>query len=130
MSKQATVLIVEDSPTQAKQIAGLVTQHDVDVVIAEDGPQALRIIDAVQPDLVVLDINLPEMNGFQVCRRLKRDPETAHIPVVMLTSSSSSDEMIKGLEAGAQDYILKDDFAAETLLMTLRSLGVIEEEVG
>jgi len=129
MSKQARVVIVEDSPTQAKQIAGLVSQYDIDVVIAEDGPQALRVIDAMQPDLVVLDVNLPEMNGFQVCRRLKRDPETAHIPIIMLTTSSSSDEMVKGLEAGAQDYILKDDFAAETLLMTLRSLGVIEEEV-
>ena len=68
---------------------------------------------------------MPRMDGYQVCRRLKRDPNTSAIPVIMLTSNDSSDDAIKGLEAGADDYIPKDQFAYQHLLATLEVMGLV-----
>lgn len=122
------IIIVEDSETQAQQVAAHLSGYEVDVMIANDGPQALRLISKMHPNIVVLDINLPTMNGFQVCRRIKRDPDTAEIPVIMLTSASEADSMMRGMEAGAIDYIPKDQFAVEHLLMTLTQMGLLESE--
>lgn len=128
MTNRPIILVVEDSATQAKEISANLRRHGMDVVIAEDGPEALRAVDEYQPALVVLDINLPSMDGYQVCRRIKRDPNTAHIPVIMLTSADSSDAALRGLEAGADDYIPKDVFATENLLNTLHSFNLKGEE--
>jgi DNA-binding response OmpR family regulator len=125
MNKSPLAVIVEDSPTQAKQIAANLAQYNVRSIIAHDGPEGLRAVDENRPDLVVLDINLPTMDGFQVCRRLKRDPNTANIPVIMLTMSDDSEATLQGLEAGAEDYIPKDMFATENLLSTLEALGIV-----
>lgn len=122
-----TVVLVEDSATQAQQIAAHLSGREINVMIASDGPQALRLIAKMMPDLIVLDINLPTMNGYQVCRRLKRDPETQNIPIIMLTSQGAAEDMMKGIEAGAIDYIPKDEFAVDHLLMTLANMGLIEE---
>ncbi len=126
MTKQATILLIEDSPTQAQEIAGHLSQRGVDVLIAEDGPQGLSLACSSELDLLVLDVNLPSMSGFQVCRRLRRDEQTADLPVIMLTSAGGSDDMMEGLDAGATDYIPKDEFAIENLLATLQSMGLIE----
>ena len=122
------VLLIEDSATQAKQIAAQPGQYGLTVDIAADGPEGLRAVDEQQPDVVLLDINLPTMNGYQVCSRLKRDPNTAHIPVIMLTSADGSDEILEGLNVGAVDYIAKDAFAVENLLATLEALGLIDPD--
>ena len=127
MHNSPTVLIIEDSTTQAKRIAAQMSRHDINVTCAEDGLQGLRMIDIEPPDLIVLDINMPKMDGYQVCRRLKRDPNTQHIPVIMLTSNDSSDDALKGLEAGADDYITKDAFASEHLLSVLETMGLLGE---
>lgn len=128
MNETIRILIIEDSETQAKLIAGQLSQYDVDVVIAEDGLQGLRFVDALRPDLIILDINLPKLDGYQVCSRLKRDENTRDIPVIMLTSNDTSDDAFKGLEVGADDYIPKDVFAVEHLIATLRNMGLIPEE--
>jgi len=120
-----SVLLIEDSPTQAREVAASMSCYNIDVFIAGDGPQGLRLAIELKPDLIVLDINLPTMNGYQVCRRLKREPKTQSIPVVMLTSSDSTDAIMEGLEAGALDYIPKDAFAVENLSSTLEKLGLI-----
>ena len=120
-----TILIIEDSETQAQQVAAHLSGYDVNVVIASDGPQGLRLIQVHHPALIVLDINLPTMDGFQVCRRIKRDPDTAEIPIIMLTSASASKDMLKGIDAGAIDYIPKDEFAIEHLLTTLQNMALI-----
>lgn len=122
---QITIIVVEDSPTQAQEIAYTLSYYDINVLIASDGPQALRLIEEIQPDLVVLDVNLPSMSGLQVCKRLKRDELTAKIPVVMFTSADRTEDIVAGIEAGALDYIPKDHFAAENLLSTLRRLGLL-----
>lgn len=125
MARSPTILIVEDSPTQAKEIAAHLSQYDIDVLIAEDGPQGLRLASSCQLDLIVLDVNLPSMSGYQVCRRLRRDAVTSNVPVIMLTSAGGSEDMLEGLDAGATDYIPKDEFAIEHLIATLRSMGLV-----
>jgi two-component system cell cycle response regulator len=125
MEQSTTILLVEDSPTQAKQLAYDLESEMTQVIIADDGPVALQMAYEQQPDVIVLDINLPSMSGYQVCSRLKRDESTSHIPVIMLTAADSSDNMMTGIEAGAEDYIPKDDFAVENLLNTLNAMGFI-----
>lgn len=120
------VVIVEDSDTQAKQVAAHLSGRGIDVMIAKDGAQGLRLISSIHPDIVVLDINLPKMNGYQVCQRLKRDPETIDIPVIMLTSASEAKDRMRGMQAGAIDYIPKDEFAVDQLLVTLTKMGLLE----
>ncbi len=121
-----TVLLVEDSPTQAQQIKEVLESVGLAVRIASDGPDGIR--DALEnpPDLIVLDIKLPSMDGYQVCRRLKRAEETQNVPVIMLTDKAGAKETMTGLKAGADDYIPKDIFAAEHLMETLRELGVLD----
>jgi len=126
MNKIPCVLIVEDSPTQAQQIAADLSAHKIEVYVAADGPEGLRLVDEHQPDLIVLDVNLPTMSGYQISRRLKRDPNTAHIQVVMFTEAESSEDTIEGLEAGADDYIPKDEFATDNLLTSLQVIGLIQ----
>jgi len=124
-----SILIIEDSSTQAQQVAAYLSSYDIDVLIASDGPQGLRLIKAHKPGLVVLDINLPTMNGYQVCRRLKRDPETANIPVIMLSSRAEAESKIQGMSAGAIEYIPKDEFAIDNLLDALEDLNFIDERM-
>lgn len=116
------ILLVEDSPTQAQEYAYHLRKAGYDVSIAQDGILALNMVISYQPHVIVLDINLPILDGFQICRRVKRDKEMKHIPIVMLTSADNMNANLKGLEAGADDYIPKDEFAVENLLSTLKSL--------
>jgi CheY-like chemotaxis protein len=120
------VLLVEDSPTQAQQIKETLEEVGLQVVVVGDGPDAIRETMTLMPRLIVLDVNLPSMDGYQVCRRLKRNAETRDIPIIMLTEQSSPKETMTGLQAGADDYIPKDIFAGEHLLDTLREFGLIE----
>lgn len=127
--KWPLILLVEDSPTQAMQFAATLSPYKVRVMIANDGLQGLRLIDSQSPDLIVLDVNLPKMDGYQVCHRLKRDPKTAKIPVVMLTAMVNAEATLRGLEAGANDFIAKDTFSKENLMATVNAyLHVVESE--
>jgi DNA-binding response OmpR family regulator len=121
-----TVLLIEDSQTQAKQIRDVLESVGLTVSVANDGPDGIREAMENPPDLIVLDIKLPSMDGYQVCRRLKRADETKDIPVIMLTDKTGTKETMIGLKAGADDYIPKDIFAAEHLMETLRELGVLD----
>lgn len=120
-----TVLLVEDSPMQAEEIKSVLSEKNITVIWAADGQAGLQAVNEHMPDLIVLDLNLPIMNGHQLCRRIKRDPNTAHIPVILLTASDNSDEMIKGMESGADDYVPKDQLAATTLITILQSMGLL-----
>lgn len=121
------VLLVEDSKTQAAQIKETLESVGLRVRIAYDGPEGLK--DAIEnpPALIILDVKLPTMDGFQICRRLKRNPDTQDIPVIMLTEKSDSKATMSGLRAGADDYIPKDIFASEHLIDTLQELGILDD---
>lgn len=120
-----TVLVVEDSTTQSETIRIFLEENGLNVICAMDGPSGLKVAQAVCPDLVVMDVNMPGMDGFQVLQALKSDPETANIPIVMLTSSSTPEAAMTGLTSGAVDYIPKDVFAMSVLIETIRQMGLL-----
>ncbi len=120
------VLLVEDSKTQAAQIKETLESVGLRVRVAYDGPEGIREAIENPPALIVLDVKLPSMDGFQVCRRLKRNPTTQDIPIIMLTEKSKAQDTMTGLRAGADDYIPKDIFASEHLISTLQELGILE----
>ncbi|HKM73293.1 MAG TPA: diguanylate cyclase, partial [Stellaceae bacterium] len=99
--------------------AWLESEHSV-VSTAADGFEALAKIEAEKPDIVLLDVMLPEMDGFEVCRRIKSDPATEHIPVIMVTARSDVDDLVKGFEAGADDFVTKP-FSGLALMARVRA---------
>ena len=122
MTSSNLILLVEDSATQAQKVATMIKLiSGLNVIVATDGIEALRTAELRQPDAVILDVNLPSMDGYQVCKRLKRDQNTAHIPVIILASDDSAQAAIDGLDSGADDYIPKDVFATDNLMATLRN---------
>jgi CheY-like chemotaxis protein len=123
---QSTVLIVEDSPTQAMHVQSLLEREGVTVALAADGPEGVALAQTVRPDLIVLDMQLPGMNGLQVCERLKHTAGTRHIPVILFTRHSDPEMATLGIQSGAIDYIAKDALADVALLETMRQMGLIE----
>jgi DNA-binding response OmpR family regulator len=119
------VIIIEDSRVQAARLQAHLQQYDLLVEVVADGRQALETVHQHPPDVVVLDIELPDMNGYDICRALKADPRTAQIPVVMLTMRDTHQDALDGLIYGAIDYIPKDAFAPTNLIVSLRSLGIL-----
>jgi len=124
-SAAKTVLVVEDSPTQAESIRVTLAEKGLQVVCAFDGPSGLQKAREMHPDLIVMDVNMPGMNGFQVAQELKSNPKYADIPIVMLTSRDTPESVMLGLGAGAIDYIPKDVFAMSVLIETVRQMGLI-----
>ncbi|HDD25305.1 MAG TPA: response regulator [Chloroflexi bacterium] len=120
-----TVLVLEDSPTQALHIQTLLEDAGLEVLLAQDGLTGLKIAQERRPDLIVLDIQMPGMNGFQVCQRLKSDRNTQDIPIIMFTRHDEQEAVVLGLQTGAVDYIPKDAFADAVLLETLRQMKFI-----
>jgi len=120
-----TVLIVEDSTTQAESLRAMLEENGLQVFCALDGISGLEKAHEVHPDLIVMDVHMPGMNGFEVAQALKDDPTTADIPIVMLTSSDNPESALMGLDVGAIDYIPKDVFAMSVLLETVRQMGLI-----
>ena len=121
------VLIVEDSPVQAQKLRLTLEEEGWRVLWAADGQEGLNVARREKPDVIVLDIQLPTLNGFQVARGLKADPTTAAIPIIMLTTRDNAMDALTGLEAGAIDYVPKDAFAEAVVLETIRQL---REEAG
>ena len=101
------ILIVDDSPTESFKISGVLKRHGHEVLAAESGEQALQVARDSQPDLILMDIVMPGLNGFQATRQLTRDPATSAIPVVMLTSKSQEADRIWGERQGARGYLVK-----------------------
>jgi class 3 adenylate cyclase len=101
------ILVVDDQRTNAEMVAGLLRNLGYDVQIALDGAAALERVLVAPPDLLVSDINMPLMNGYELCRRLRADPATALLPVILITSTEANTERIKGIEAGADDFLMK-----------------------
>jgi DNA-binding response OmpR family regulator len=118
-----SVLIVEDSQPQALKLKLTLENNSCHVDWAETGLGGLELAQQKRFDLIVLDIELPDINGFEVCKRLKTDPTLADIPVVMLTTLDQAENAMSGLDAGAIDYIPKDAFAETVLLETIKQMG-------
>jgi two-component system sensor histidine kinase/response regulator len=106
-ARKDMVLIVDDYPDNLTFVSELLEQNDINVALSSNGPDALEIAKKELPDLILLDISMPNMDGYEVCERLKADNSTQHIPIVFLTAKVESDDIIKGFEAGGADYITK-----------------------
>lgn len=113
-SKQ-TILIVDDVPKNVQVLGNLLSEYAFDLAVALSGRQALETIGRVKPDLILLDIMMPEMDGFEVCRQLKSMDHTKDIPVIFLTAKTDSEDIVKGFELGAVDYITKPFMKTELL---------------
>lgn len=119
------ILLIEDSPTQALRLRLILERDGLKVTVARDGQEGLRISPLLLPDAVVLDVNLPDLNGFQVCQALKDHPATSGTPVIMLTVKDGAADALAGLDAGVDAYIPKDEFAEVNLRQVLRDMGVL-----
>ncbi len=117
----STILVVEDSLAQRQMISDLLKGSGLDVAVACDGEEALEQIKKSSPDLVVLDIVMPKMNGYEVCRRLKADLKTQNIPVVMCSSKGEEFDRYWGMKQGADAYIAKP-FQPTELVGTVKQL--------
>jgi twitching motility two-component system response regulator PilH len=103
----AKVLIVDDSPTEVHVLSGFLKKHGFEVETAADGGEGIEKARAVKPDLILMDVVMPGMNGFQATRELARNPETASIPVIMVTTKGLETDKIWGMRQGAKDYLVK-----------------------
>ena len=116
------VLVVEDERDVAELIRYNLTREGYDVVVAGSGGDAIKQAREVQPDLVLLDIMVPQVNGWEVCRRLKQDAETRDIPVIMVTGRVEEGDKVLGFEMGADDYVTKP-FSPRELVARVRAVA-------
>ncbi len=126
MTRQAKILVVDDLPTNVKLLKDLLVANSYDVVTASSGTEALRQVEKERPELVLLDVVMPGLSGYEVCRKIRENRDTAFIPVVMVTSLDPAEERIKGIEAGTDDFLSRPINRAE-LLARVRSLVRIRE---
>ncbi len=115
------ILVVDDEPEAVELLEFNLKQAGFDVVTAADGAQAIKKARSVLPSLIVLDLMLPEIDGLDVCKMLRRDPATAGIPIIMLTAKAAEMDRIVGLELGAEDYITKP-FSPRELVLRVKKV--------
>ena len=101
------ILVVDDDKNVVQIIAVNLRYEGLEVIEAYDGEEALAKVAAEKPDLILLDIMMPIIDGIEVCRRLKKNPQTANIPIIMLTAKTTDGDVLAGWEAGADDYLTK-----------------------
>ena len=127
----ARILVVDDIAANVKLLEARLMAEYFQVLTANTGRDALDICENGQCDIVLLDVMMPEMDGFEVCRRLKQNPKTAHIPVVMVTALDHPEDRVKGLESGAEDFLTKpvNDLALITRVKSLVRLKLLTDEL-
>src|SRR3954470_20100518 len=127
----ARILVVDDIEANVRVLEAKLTAEYYDVISATDGSTALAMAAADTPDIILLDIMMPGMDGFEVCRRLKDDPLTRHIPVVLVTALDGRHDRIQGLEAGADEFLNKpiDDVMLFSRVKSLTRLKLVIDEL-
>ena len=112
-SENARILIVDDTPKNIQVLGMILKEANYLINVAQNGQQALESVKIISPDLILLDIMMPVMDGFETCAKLKADPATADIPVIFLTAKTEAEDIVKGFELGAVDYLTKPFNGAE-----------------
>src|SRR5918994_1497543 len=120
--RTSRVLVVEDERDVAELLRYNLAKEGFDVVVAPHGSDALRAAREQQPDIILLDIMVPQLNGWEVCRRLKEDPETRAIPIIMVTGRVEEGDKVLGFEVGADDYVTKP-FSPRELVARVRAVA-------
>lgn len=127
----ARILVVDDVEANVRLLEAKLTIEYYDVLSCTDGLTALKLASAEQPDIILLDVMMPGMDGFETCKRLKADPDTRHIPVVLVTALDGREDRIKGLDAGADDFLTKplDDAVLFARVRSLVRLKLVMDEL-
>ena len=120
-SVRSKILVVDDEPEAVELLEFNLKQAGFDVITAADGAQAIKKARSASPNLIILDLMLPEIDGLEVCKMLRRDPATAAIPIIMLTAKAAELDRIVGLELGAEDYITKP-FSPRELVLRVKKV--------
>ena len=113
--RRPVILIADDNQVSNKLLAEVLVREGYEVAEVRDGPAVLKRVATLRPDLILLDVDMPLMSGFEVCRRLKQDPRTADIPVLFVTARNDKKDILAGFAAGGQDYVVKPSTRAELL---------------
>ncbi|WP_426410901.1 response regulator [Bradyrhizobium ganzhouense] len=121
--KRDVALVVDDSPETLRLLTDALDGAGMTVMVALDGASALRIVDQITPDIVLLDAVMPGLDGFETCRRLKRDAGLANVPVIFMTGLAETEHIVRGLEAGGVDYVTKPIVIEEMLARIRVHLG-------
>jgi PleD family two-component response regulator len=119
------VIIVDDTPANLDLLAAILRDGGYDVRVANGGRRAVRVVGAHPPDLVMLDIQMPEMDGYEVCRQLKADPATNAIPVIFISALDDALDKVRAFEAGGVDYVAKPFQAEEVLVRVETQLELV-----
>src|SRR5438477_9769381 len=119
--RKPKILVVDDEPDALELIEFNLKAAGFDVVTADDGKEALKKAFAVLPNLILLDLMLPEIDGLEICKMLRHDPTTAAIPIIMLTAKAAEIDRVLGLELGADDYVTKP-FSPRELVLRVKKL--------
>src|SRR5689334_20818476 len=119
MSNQ-TILVIDDHKELAELVQRSLAQQGFDVIVAHDGPSGLNIAREHKPDLVILDLTMPGMDGLDVCRQLRQDPRARKVPVIVLSARAGEEDRVIGLEQGADDYLIKP-FSPRELLARVKA---------
>ena len=109
------VLVVDDNPQNLQLLGKILSENGYEVGVAQNGTQALKFLKKKPPDLILLDIMMAGMDGYEVCKKINEDMATRHIPVIFLTAKTETEDIVKGFEAGGVDYIQKPFNSAELL---------------
>jgi DNA-binding response OmpR family regulator/DNA-binding CsgD family transcriptional regulator len=117
--KRDVALVVDDSPETLRLLTDALDGAGMTVMVALDGASAMRIVDQITPDIVLLDAVMPGIDGFETCRRLKRDAGLDHVPIIFMTGLAETEHIVRGLEAGGVDYVTKP-IAVEEMLARIR----------
>ena len=127
----ARVLFVDDIPVNVRLLEAKLAAEYYDVITANSGAEALELIKSEPPDIVLLDVMMPEMDGFEVCRRIRAEPATALLPVIMVTALNEQSDRVTGLEAGADDYLTKPvrDLALFARMRSLLRVKMLMDEL-
>jgi DNA-binding NarL/FixJ family response regulator len=121
--KRDIALVIDDSPETLRMLTDALDGAGMTVMVAMDGAAAMRIVDQITPDIILLDAMMPGMDGFETCRRLKRNPGLTGVPVIFMTGLAESEHIVRGLEAGGVDYVTKPIVIVEMLARIRVHLG-------
>jgi DNA-binding response OmpR family regulator len=123
------VLIVDDELHILESVGYVVRSAGMEPLTAEDGEEAVRLAEAEKPDLIILDVMLPKLSGLQVCAHIRANPETRHIPILMLSARGQESDEVQGMQAGADDYMTKP-FSPRRLKSRIEELVLKHAEPG
>src|SRR5262245_50794453 len=101
------ILVVDDTPANIQTLSGILKEKGYQLSVATNGKQALQVLEKLQPDLILLDVMMPEMDGFETCRQIKKSEALRNIPIIFLTAKTETADIVEGFEIGAVDYVGK-----------------------